>query len=91
MADNDLLAEFDLLPSQPGQGGRQGAAQDARPENHLTALTDAWRTEVHAPELLPYKTDLVEQIKEILQAQTVSGRDRGLYSFFHSLFLLYPL
>ena len=40
-------------------------------------LTDAWRTEANAPEILPYQEELVEEMQELLKNQQV------LSYFFH--------
>ena len=38
----------------------------------ITKLSDAWRTEVNAPEILPYNEELVEEIREMLKKQEVN-------------------
>jgi hypothetical protein len=43
----------------------------ARVNDSIQKLSDAWRTELSAPEILPYKDDLVEEMKEILKNQEV--------------------
>ena len=47
-----------------------------QPATHFNDSTDdliaAWRTEANAPEILPYKGDLVGQIQSILVDQQVS-------------------
>ena len=44
------------------------------PENlneSVEELINAWRTEIHSPELLSFKTDLIDEMKSLLQAQQV--------------------
>jgi hypothetical protein len=38
----------------------------------IFTLSDAWRTEVNSPEILPYKEDLVDEIQELLKNQEVN-------------------
>lgn len=37
----------------------------------IDSLMNSWRTELNAPEILPYKKDLVEEIQGILADQEV--------------------
>jgi hypothetical protein len=37
----------------------------------VAQLNDSWRTEVNSPEILPFKEDLVDFIKEQLEQQQV--------------------
>lgn len=37
----------------------------------IDSLMNSWRTELNAPEILPYKKDLVEEIQGILTDQEV--------------------
>jgi hypothetical protein len=39
----------------------------------IDMLSNAWRTELNAPEILPYKDDLVEEIQLLLNNQEVSS------------------
>lgn len=39
----------------------------------IDILSNAWRTELNAPEILPYKEDLVEEIQLLLNNQEVSS------------------
>lgn len=39
----------------------------------IDMLSNAWRTELNAPEILPYKEDLVEEIQLLLNNQEVSS------------------
>jgi len=38
---------------------------------NILLLQSIWRSEYHAPEILPYQEELVEQIKNQLEAQQV--------------------
>lgn len=38
----------------------------------VVLLQSLWRTEFHAPELLPYQEELVESIKQLLDDQQVA-------------------
>ena len=37
----------------------------------VEVLMNAWRTEMNAPEILPYKEELVKEMKSLLSAQEV--------------------
>jgi hypothetical protein len=41
-------------------------------------LMDSWRTELNAPEILPYKEELVAEIQEFLSDQEVTDQLRLL-------------
>lgn len=46
-------------------------------------LMDSWRTELNAPEILPYKEELVREILELLSEQEVIsfyGQIAGVFS-----------
>lgn len=40
---------------------------------NIALLTRQWRNEVHAPEILPYRQDLMDDVIEILKTQIVRG------------------
>ena len=40
----------------------------------VEVLMNAWRTEMNAPEILPYKEELVKEMKSLLSAQEVTMR-----------------
>jgi hypothetical protein len=48
-------------------------------------LMDSWRTELNAPEILPYKEELVTEILELLSEQEVISLDgqTGVHYFFY--------
>lgn len=48
-----------------------GDVGDVAMNDSIFTLANAWRTEANAPEILPYKEELVEEIKEFLKNQEV--------------------
>jgi hypothetical protein len=44
----------------------------ARINESIQQLADAWRTEVNAPEILPYKKELIAEMQELLKNQEVT-------------------
>lgn len=51
--------------------------------DNILLLQSIWRSEYHAPEILPYQEDLIEQIKSQLESQQVD------HMFFASYIKLY--
>jgi hypothetical protein len=52
--------------SQDGDGGGGAVINDS-----IEKLSDAWRTEVNAPEILPFKQELVDEMQQLLKNQEV--------------------
>jgi hypothetical protein len=63
-----LIASMDFLEDD-------GQEANGHVENDILELMNAWRTEVHAPEILKYREDLIMDIKELLDNQKVSRYD----------------
>ena len=47
---------------------------DYEVNDSVEVLMNAWRTEMNAPEILPYKEELVKEMKSLLSAQEVTMR-----------------
>lgn len=52
--------------SQDDDGGGGAVVNDS-----IEKLSNAWRTEVNAPEILPFKHELVDEMQQLLKNQVV--------------------
>jgi len=50
---------------------------DSNINRSISSLNDLWRTEVHAPEILPYREELVEEIRILLVNQEREIEDKN--------------
>jgi len=72
LVDVDSLL-FDKDNQTSGNASAGAAKQSNSPvlNDSISKLTDNWRNEVHAPEILPYRTDLLDEVIQFLKEQIV--------------------
>jgi len=68
--------EAALAAELGGGGGGGGGGADVNPS--VGALLRAWASEKASPELLPFRADLVEPLREALDAQLKALREGGV-------------
>src|SRR6056300_1419834 len=69
--NNELLNEFGLGDDVPdAEIHRRDEGLGAYVTIDVERLADTWRTEVSAPDILPYQGELVERVQKALDKQT---------------------
>ena len=70
--DNELLNEFGLGDEVQDTESKRDEGLGAYVTIDVEKLLDTWRTEVSAPDILPYQGELVERIQSVLDKQTAN-------------------
>jgi hypothetical protein len=84
--DRLLFGKEQQVAPNAGGGHQQGGPVL---NDNITMLTHQWRNEVHAPEILPYRNDLMDEVITNLKEQVVRYFVGAPYPILFELWLIY--